>query len=65
MVSSWPLPSPAMLAFAGDELVMLDPPFDIPEIELKMAWSPLLQHNPAHRWLREMIVAVASDDTSD
>ena len=55
----------AALAKENEELVMLDPPFDIPEIELKMAWSPLLQHNPAHRWLREMIVAVASDDTSD
>ena len=30
-------------------------PFPIPEIELKMAWSPLLQHNPDHIWLRNLI----------
>ena len=30
------------------------PPFEIPPIELKMAWSPLLHHNPAHRWMRQL-----------
>jgi DNA-binding transcriptional LysR family regulator len=50
-------------------LVIKDPPFDIPEFELKMAWSPLLHHNVAHRWLRkliqeesEKIASLASDD---
>jgi len=42
-------------------IVILPPPFEIPEIELKMAWSPLLQHNPAHRWLRRLIIDVTSD----
>jgi len=37
------------------------PPFDIAPIELNMAWSPLLQHNPAHRWLRRLIMEVAND----
>ena len=37
-----------------------EPPFPIPPIELNMAWSPLLQHNPAHRWLRRLIMDVAS-----
>ncbi len=35
------------------------PPFKIPPLELKMAWSPLVQHNPAHRWMRRLIVEVA------
>lgn len=43
------------------EVIILPPPFEIPEIELKMAWSPLLQHNPAHQWLRSMIAEVASE----
>jgi len=42
-------------------ITILPPPFDIPKIELQMAWSPLLQHNPAHRWFRGLIAEVASD----
>jgi DNA-binding transcriptional LysR family regulator len=42
-------------------VLILPPPFEIPEIELKMAWSPLLQHNPAHQWLRRLIAEVAHD----
>ena len=38
-----------------------DPPLDIPPLELKMAWSPLLQHNPANRWLRKMIADTARE----
>lgn len=41
-------------------LVLLSPSFDIPPFELTMAWSPLLQHNPAHRWLRQLVIDVAS-----
>jgi len=40
-------------------LVVKAPPFDIPPFELKMAWSPLLQHNPDHQWLRRLIAEVA------
>lgn len=40
-------------------VVIREPPFEIPGIELTMAWSPLLQHNPAHRWMRRLIVEVA------
>lgn len=36
-------------------LVVKRPPFDIPQFELQMAWSPLLHHNAAHRWLRRLI----------
>lgn len=41
------------------QLVIKEPPFHIPEFELKMAWGPLLHHSPAHRWLRQLIVYVA------
>lgn len=40
-------------------LVVKEPPFQIPPFELKMAWSPLVQHHQAHRWLRRTIVEVA------
>jgi DNA-binding transcriptional LysR family regulator len=42
-----------------NNLVIKDPPFYIPPFELKMAWSPLLHHNPAHQWLRRLIVYTA------
>lgn len=58
------LPSKAANLMSGHpSVVILPPPFDIPEIELKMAWSPLLQHNPAHQWLRRLIARVATDLT--
>lgn len=38
---------------------IVPPPFDIPIIELTMAWGPLLQHNPAHKWMRELITQTA------
>ncbi|MAV73872.1 MAG: LysR family transcriptional regulator [Halieaceae bacterium MED-G27] len=40
-------------------VVVRDVPFDMPAMELKMAWSPLLQHNPGHRWIRQLITQVA------
>ncbi len=40
-------------------VVIAEPPFEIPSIDLKVAWSPLLQHNPAHQWMRRLIVEVA------
>jgi len=40
-------------------VIVKEPPFNIPPIDLKMAWSPLLQNNPAHRWMRRLIVEVA------
>jgi len=44
----------------SDQIVVKEPPFPITNIELKMAWSPLLQHSSAHRWLRGLIVAAAT-----
>lgn len=43
------------------EVMILPPPFEIPEIELKMAWSSLQQHNPANQWLRGLIAEVATE----
>ncbi len=40
-------------------VIVKAPPFNIPPIVLKMAWSPLLQNNPAHKWMRRLIVEVA------
>jgi len=42
-------------------LVMRDPPFDIPEFELSMVWSPLLHENSTHKWLRQLIVGEAKN----
>lgn len=51
----------AMLKRDNPRLVRRDPPLDIPPLELKMAWSPLLQHHPGNRWLRQLIKEAAQD----
>ena len=45
----------AMLKRDNPRVILRDPPLDLPPLELKMAWSPLLQHNPANRGLRKLI----------
>ena len=45
----------AKLQRDNPRVAILEPPFEIPPFELKMAWSPLVQHNPAHRWMRRFI----------
>lgn len=56
------LPSKAARIFREDEAVVIHkPPFRVPPIQLTMAWSPLLQHNPAHQWMRRLITEVARD----
>lgn len=49
----------ARLQENNPNLMFAPPPFDIPEIELTMAWSPLLHQNPGHRWLRRAVAQVA------
>lgn len=49
----------AKLQALNPKTVLIAPPFDIPPFELKMAWSPLLQNNPAHKWLRNLMFDVA------
>jgi DNA-binding transcriptional LysR family regulator len=51
----------AKLQAHNPRVVVEQPPFEIPPIELKMAWSPLLQNNPAHQWMRRLIVEVARE----
>jgi DNA-binding transcriptional LysR family regulator len=54
------LPGRAAMVHADDAgLAIRKPPFPIVPIELRMLWSPLLQHNPGHMWLRQTIVEVA------
>ena len=54
------LPSRAAKIFKDDpDIVVLPPPFDIPPIALKMAWSALLQHDAGHIWLRRLIADVS------
>jgi DNA-binding transcriptional LysR family regulator len=43
------------------KVVILDPPFEIPRMRLKMVWSPLLQHDPGHRWVRQLIKTVSEE----
>ena len=42
-------------------LAILPAPFEIPNIELHMVWSPLLHHNIAHKWFRNVIRDVANE----
>ena len=51
----------ANLARDNPDLVILDPPFDIPQMKLTMAWSALHHHNPSHQWLRGVIAEVAKE----
>lgn len=54
------IPTKAAYAQADNpRLSLRNPPFEVPDFELKMAWSPLLQHNSAHKWLRNLISEVA------
>jgi len=49
----------AQLKRDNPRVVLREPPLEIPPLELKMAWSPLLQHNGANRWLRRLITDTA------
>lgn len=51
----------AMLKRDNPRVVLREPPLEIPPLELKMAWSPLLQHNPANKWLRKLIADTARE----
>lgn len=53
------LPTRAAKLYSQDpEVEILAPPFDIPPIALKMAWSALLHHDAGHIWLRRLIAEV-------
>ena len=56
------LPSKAAKIFKDDpSITVVPPPFDIPPIALKMAWSALLHHDAGHVWLRRLINEVAAE----
>ncbi len=56
------LPTKAAKIFKDDPAIkVVDPPFDIPPIALKMAWSALLHHDAGHIWLRRLIGDVANE----
>jgi DNA-binding transcriptional LysR family regulator len=51
----------AQLNLNNPRVVLREPPLAIPPLELKMAWSPLLQHNPGNKWLRKLIADTARE----
>ncbi|MDB4837274.1 LysR family transcriptional regulator [Marinomonas sp.] len=51
----------AMINKDNPNLVIVEPPFDIPEIELQMIWSPLLHHDASHIWFRRQVIDVANE----
>lgn len=54
------VPSKAALIHKNDDhFSIAEPPFDIPDIELKMIWSPLLHHDASHIWFRQLVVEAA------
>ncbi|KGJ90263.1 LysR family transcriptional regulator [Thalassotalea sp. ND16A] len=54
------LPKKAAMVHKQDRgYAILDVPFCIPDIELKMIWSPLLHHEPSHIWFRHLVDEVA------
>ena len=40
-------------------LDILELPFELPSLDLVMAWHPRAQDDPAHQWLRERFVEAA------
>lgn len=40
-------------------LTLLPPPLPLPSFQLKLAWHPRLEHDPAQRWLRELILLLS------
>ena len=56
------LPTRAALIHKNDaNYTILKPPFDIPDIELKMIWSPLLHHDVSHIWFRQLVIEAANE----
>ena len=56
------LPSRAAKLYENDPtMAIMDPPFAIPSIELKMIWSPLLHQDASPIWFRRLIVETADE----
>ena len=53
------LPEKIARRFVGlAPLRILPVPMNLPDYRLVMIWHPLLEKDPAHRWLREQILGV-------
>lgn len=46
----------AMIHKNDSTFKVLPPPFEIPPMELKMIWSPLLHHDASHIWFRQLVI---------
>lgn len=56
------LPTRAASLYADDpSIAILPPPFAIPPIDLQMIWSPLLNKDASHIWLRRLISETAAN----
>jgi len=53
------------ISMMHQSIALIDPPFPIPHMTLTMSWSPLLQHNTAHRWIRTLINEIAQKIDTD
>ncbi|MCW8833566.1 MAG: LysR family transcriptional regulator [Colwellia sp.] len=54
------LPTKAALLHENDaNYIIVRPPFEIPDMELKMIWSPLLHHDASHIWFRQLVIEAA------
>lgn len=51
----------AMINKDNPNLAIVEPPFEIPQIELQMIWSPLLHHDASHIWFRRQVIDVANE----
>lgn len=40
-------------------LQVLEPPLPMPDVEISMYWHERMQHNQAHRWLRQVLLDLA------
>jgi DNA-binding transcriptional LysR family regulator len=40
-------------------LRLFDPPLRLPEIEVGAIWHPRVEHDPGHRWFRELLGSIA------
>jgi DNA-binding transcriptional LysR family regulator len=47
------------LARQVDGLKLLEPPVPIPDVQESMYWSPLMDNDPGHLWLRDLVRSIA------
>lgn len=52
---------PSRLVAQDPALKAVDAPIDVPGFEMVMLWHERVHRDPAHRWLRERIVAAVGD----